>query len=266
MKYTIVLCMLLSLAYSLPKPAGHPVFYSQFLEADKNAKIVGGSASAAGQFPYQCALIRSGSFSCGCWVINANTIGTAAHCIDGAAANTITVRCGSLQWNSGGQLVQATRLTRHENYNSATINNDVGLIKISPALTMNTNVQPVTMPAPGSDLADGTAVTATGWGRTSTNGAIPTNQQYVNLRADGRSQCLSMWGGSYITANMVCAGGTNNGLGICNGDSGGVLALSGSRTIVGTTSFRISSGCAYPGYPEVYARIGNYVTWYTNNQ
>jgi len=266
MKYSIVLCMLLSSAFAAPKQSGHPIFYSRGSESDYSTRVVGGQASGTGQFPYQCALLRTGSLSCGSWVINANTIGTACHCIDGAQPAQITIRCGSNQWGSGGQLRTVARLIPNPNYNSATIDHDIGLIILSSPLDLtDPNVVPVDLPAASYNLPDGQAVTATGWGRLSTNGAIPADQQYVNLRGDGRPQCLAYWNNQYITDRMECAGAQNANQGICNGDSGGALVLTGTKTIVGTMSFRTSLGCAYPNYPEVYARIAAFIDWINAN-
>lgn len=48
-----------------------------------DGKIVGGTAANAGDAPWQIALLRSGSFTCGGSIINANTVVTAAHCVSG---------------------------------------------------------------------------------------------------------------------------------------------------------------------------------------
>lgn len=58
--------------------------------------IVGGSAAVAGQFPYQVALLHSGSLFCGGVLINANTVLTAAHCSVDYSASSVQVRAGSL--------------------------------------------------------------------------------------------------------------------------------------------------------------------------
>lgn len=60
------------------------------------ADIVGGSAAVAGQFPYQVAILHSGSLFCGGVLINANTVLTAAHCSVDYPASSVQVRAGSL--------------------------------------------------------------------------------------------------------------------------------------------------------------------------
>ncbi len=82
MKFSIVLCMLLSVAFGWPKKTeltNAEAFWNEVREG----RIVGGQAAALGQFPFQAALLLRGSLNCGSWIINARTIGTAAHCISG---------------------------------------------------------------------------------------------------------------------------------------------------------------------------------------
>lgn len=266
MKLALVFCVLFSAAFARPK---HPLLDRVFVgEGEiKDWRIVGGRPANTNEHTYQCALLRPTSLTCGCWVINEYTIGTAAHCVDGGQPSQFQVRCGSNQYASGGQLKTVEKLIPHPSYSSSTINNDIALIHLTTPLTLNAAVSKVTLPAAGSDPADRTAVVATGWGRTSTNGAIPAAMQRIALTINGRTQCQSIWG-STLTANMICAGGyEGNGQGICNGDSGGALVTGtgANPTIVGTTSFRTSAGCAYQSWPEVYCRVSNYISWINSN-
>ena len=68
--------------------------------------------------------------------------------------------------------------------------------------------------------------------------------------------------GRYIPSIMLCAGIPKvGGVGVCNGDSGGPLAISVSGTpyLAGVTSW--GQGCAEPGYPGVFARVTAYTSW-----
>lgn len=64
-----------------------------------------------------------------------------------------------------------------------------------------------------------------------------------------------------ITDSMVCAGNSSGGT--CFGDSGGPLIIKGSDDQtdiqVGITSWSFS--CGRPGFPSVFARVSNQITW-----
>lgn len=61
---------------------------------------------------------------------------------------------------------------------------------------------------------------------------------------------------------MFCAGLDQGGKDACNGDSGGPV-IGSDGTLVGVVSW--GQGCAEPGYPGVYTRLGNYVDWIKSN-
>ncbi len=57
--------------------------------------------------------------------------------------------------------------------------------------------------------------------------------------------------------SMVCAGFPQGGVDTCQGDSGGPMFgrdAAGALKVVGATSY--GEGCARPGKPGVYARVG----------
>lgn len=81
----------MSMAAAIPEAAVAPVS-----NIGPTGEIVGGSAASSGQFPYQVALLRSGSLFCGGVLINARTVLTAAHCSTIYSASQVQVRAGSL--------------------------------------------------------------------------------------------------------------------------------------------------------------------------
>ena len=66
-------------------------------------RIVGG-ADAPSMIPWQVS-VRSGTFTfCGATIIDASTILCAAHCFYQSSANGKSIRAGSTQKSSGGQV------------------------------------------------------------------------------------------------------------------------------------------------------------------
>ncbi len=111
----------------------------------------------------------------------------------------------------------------------------------------------------------GSKPTVTGWGTTKRVGAGKPNRDDLSDRmrearpstVSGR-ECNKAYGGFLETNLEVCAG--KRGVNTCQGDSGGPMfgkTSTGALRVVGTTSF--GEGCARPGKPGVYARVGDTV-------
>jgi trypsin len=229
-------------------------------ELETRAKqIVGGTAAAAGEFPYIVSLSRSGSHFCGGSLIDSTTVVTAAHCSTGVTASSVRVRAGSLQWASGGTQVGVSRITYHPSFSSSTLNNDVAVWKLSTAIPASSTVGYVTLPAQSYDPASGSTTTVAGWGVTSeSSGSLPAALRKVSVPVISRATCRAQYGTSDITDNMFCAGLEAGGKDSCQGDSGGPI-INSAGALVGVVSW--GSGCARPDLAGVYTRIGNYVSW-----
>ncbi|KAH8597904.1 putative trypsin [Bisporella sp. PMI_857] len=223
-------------------------------------QIVGGTVAASGEFPYIVSLSRSGSHFCGGVLVNANTVVTAGHCSTIYTASQVRVRAGSLQWASGGTQVGVSSITVHPSYSSSTINNDVAVWKLSTSLPASSTIGYATLPAQGSDPVAGSTTTTAGWGTQNENAStLPANLYKVSVPVVSRSSCQSSYGTSAITTNMFCAGLTAGGKDSCSGDSGGPIIDASTGVLIGLVSW--GQGCAEAGYPGVYTRLGNYVTW-----
>jgi trypsin len=124
-----------------------------------------------------------------------------------------------------------------------------------------TQAQAVSLPAQGSAPSAGALAMASGWGATAEGGQLSATPQSVKVPIVSRASAQSAYGTSAITTNMIAAGYPEGGKDACQGDSGGPLVING--VLVGLTSW--GNGCARPGYPGIYTRVGNYVTWINNN-
>ncbi|MBY0453849.1 MAG: trypsin-like serine protease [Burkholderiaceae bacterium] len=243
-------------------------------------QIVGGQLAAAGAWPWQVRLritTASGTFLCGGSLLSDRWVLTAAHCVVGddeittLAPSAITVRAGSLQKDSGGQVVNVTRIVRHASYSPVTTDNDMALLELFSPVTLSStaNVVPPLLASQEATLAaTNTLATVTGWGTTSSGGSTSSALMQVQVPLLTSSACASQsaYGSAKITNNMICAGYPAGGKDSCQGDSGGPLVVPDGRggyVLAGIVSW--GQGCALPNYPGVYTRVANYQAWLEAN-
>ncbi|XP_069358453.1 trypsin, alkaline A-like [Maniola hyperantus] len=233
-------------------------------------RIVGGSVTTIGNYPMGVALLfsRTGANhrqACGGAILNNRSVLTAAHCTIGDPANRWRVRAGSSQANSGGVVHDLSRIINHPQYNSRTTDNDIAVLHVSRAFSMNNNVRAGSIAGANYHLADNQPVWAIGWGRTSFNGPASESLRHVQIWVVNQAVCRQRYNELRltITDNMLCSGWLDvGGRDQCQGDSGGPLFH--NRVIVGVCSW--GHECARPRFPGVNARVSRFSNWIINNQ
>ncbi|XP_072506396.1 trypsin-like [Notamacropus eugenii] len=220
---------------------------------DDDDKIVGGYTCSANSVPYQVSL-NSGSHFCGGALINSQWVVSAAHCYK----SRIQVRLGehNIATTEGNeQFIDASKIIRHPSYSSSTLNNDIMLIKLKTAATLNSRVATVSLPS--SCASTGTSCLISGWGNTASSGSnYPNVLQCLKAPVLSDSACSNAYPGQ-ITSNMICVGYLEGGKDSCQGDSGGPVVCNGK--LQGIVSW--GYGCAQKGKPGVYTKVCNYVSW-----
>ncbi|XP_026543072.1 cationic trypsin-3-like [Notechis scutatus] len=223
------------------------------IDDEDDDKIVGGYTCQKHSVPYQVSLF-SGRHFCGGSIINSQWIVSAAHCYK----SRIQVRLGehSLTKNDGSeQYIDSVKVIRHPKYNSRTLDNDIMLIKLSKAATLNSRVSAVRLPS--SCPSSGAQCLVSGWGNTLSSGTrYPDLLQCLSIPVLSQSQCNKAYPGQ-ITNNMFCAGYVEGGKDSCQGDSGGPVVCNG--VLQGVVSW--GEGCAQRGKPGVYTKVCNYISW-----
>ncbi|CAD7083013.1 unnamed protein product [Hermetia illucens] len=230
----------------------------------QSVRIVNGTTSAPGQFPYQVMVIASipfGQALCGGTLISDQWIVTAGHCIDGAYA--FEVHLGAQKFNDytepGREIYFSFDSILHERYTASIAANDIGLIKLPNKVNFTKNIQPASLPT-SQDLLVGKTVIASGWGLQSTSASRPASElQYAPLQVLSNEECAKSYDPVLIRPSIICAKGANL-QSPCSGDSGGPLVLNGTRTLVGITSFGSVLGCDF-GYPGGFSRVAYFLDW-----
>jgi secreted trypsin-like serine protease len=225
--------------------------------------VVGGKDATAGEFPSVARITFGNVFLCSGTLIAPNTVLTAGHCgsVTGDAVASpvayppqlIDVKIGGLH-ETEGEDVPVSKVTVEPNY---LVNSGYDITLLT--LSRNSTETPtrVSGASEGSLWSASTLETIAGWGTTQENGDTPDTLQEAQVPITTDSYC----GGAYSdfdAKTMICAGYPQGGTDTCQGDSGGPLfghAADGSLRVVGATSF--GDGCAEPGKPGVYARVGD---------
>jgi len=254
-----------------PTTTAAPLTNCKCGQANTVHKIVGGVDTEANEYPWQVGLIQSQFSSkpfCGGTLISDREILTAAHC--GTSIGWVLLGEHDLTRADGEVRARVCSTTLHPQYSeNPTPNNDLSILRLCDPVTFNRNIAPACLPSSSSNNYDNVAAVVSGWGTLSSGGRQPDVLQEVTVNTMTNGQCTSSpmkYPGSYITSNMMCAGG-EGGKDSCQGDSGGPLVTkesSGAYSVIGVVSW--GAGCADQGYPGVYARVTSGLDWINANK
>ncbi|XP_068234318.1 chymotrypsin-like elastase family member 2A isoform X2 [Palaemon carinicauda] len=246
-------------------------------------RIVGGKESTPGAWPWQVSLQlihprwgRVGHW-CGGVLIDDRWVVTAAHCINNPAFNLPFAPLWTAvvgEWDRDNvddteHILKVQEIILHNRFKEH--NHDIALLKLLPTSTMtSTSLTPICLP----DTVDLHTVTfdgfkcfATGWGSGHTSKELHTRLHEIRIPVQPPAACATAYnipefGNIKLSDAHLCAGFLDGSAGTCVGDSGGPLQCNmrdGRWYLAGITSF--GSGCAKPGFPDVYTRITYYLPW-----
>ncbi|XP_016146250.1 transmembrane protease serine 13b isoform X1 [Sinocyclocheilus grahami] len=229
------------------------------------SRIIGGNVAADGQWPWQASLHFQGSHSCGGTLVAPDFIITAAHCfpketLGSQLPSNWRVYIGLVSQLQLPSPYNVKQIILHKNYDPATKNNDIALLKLSKPAS---NIQPVCLPVFGQMFPATKQCWTTGFGVTK-QGADSSSTRLmevaVNLIASAVCNSPTVYGG-HITENMQCAGDLKGERDSCQGDSGGPLVckVDDKWYLTGVTSW--GDGCGKLNRPGVYSDVGQLLMW-----
>ncbi|XP_041672047.1 transmembrane protease serine 9-like [Cheilinus undulatus] len=191
---------------------------------------------------------------------------TAAHCFFSETPSDWQVSLGrqSLQGDNPNEVTKdVAAIVLHPNYDSATSDNDIALLRLSTPVQFTDYIRPVCLAASGSQFNNGTDSWVTGWGAVQEGVSLPFPEtlQEVEVPVLGNRQCNCLNGVGTVTDNMICAGVLAGGKDSCQGDSGGPMVSKQGSVWVQSGVVSFGFGCARPNLPGVYSRVSRYQSW-----
>lgn len=224
----------------------------------RSDRIVGGSSTYDGEWPFIVSLRLNGQHSCAATLISCRWIVSAAHCFrKGHPENWIAV-FGVKSLDQGTNQIQIRKIktiTLHPLVLTAS-NYDVALLELSEPVEYTDFVQPACLPAATTSIS-GQTCTTIGWGQTSENvGSFSNELLKTEVKVYNNTQCRE-------AMPRICAGIPDGGRDACKGDSGGPLLCqdmdSRAWIVAGVVSAGV--GCGRPDHPGLYTETAAVHKW-----
>ncbi|KAL3276626.1 hypothetical protein HHI36_011998 [Cryptolaemus montrouzieri] len=190
---------------------------------------------------------------CGGSIINEYFILTAAHCMHNVRIEYLKVRLGSTYSDRGGYMVGVANEFIHPEFDIATLDYDIAVLKLERALTFTETIQPINLPKQGDIIFSLYAYPiVTGWGRRNrSNSELSLHLIALEVPLLTKTMCQQLKGYKNINDRMICAGYVEGGKDSCIGDGGGPLVIGDVQ--IGIASWGMD--CAQPRSPGVYAAL-----------
>jgi len=241
------------------------------------SKIVGGDEVVAHSWPWAVG-VRMGGYMCGGSILNNNHVMTAAHCCEGFSASSIYVIAGdhNNQISDGEKQYDAKKVIMHPKYgenDGYNYNYDFCILEVDD-LELDKNTKDIVcIPKQGEHVNPTSGLRAdvkgdrcyvAGWGTTSSGGSLSADLLSVKVDIFSHDFCnqQSQYSNNFDQASEFCAGKMAGGIDSCQGDSGGPLVCIDGHNqpiLYGVVSW--GYGCAFNGYPGIYAKVAAVVDW-----
>ncbi|XP_063776869.1 plasma kallikrein-like [Pseudophryne corroboree] len=238
---------------------------------DVESRIVGGSNSSLGEWPWQVSLHlklspNNNKHVCGGSIISNQWIVTAAHCVELWRLPKI--------WNIYGGIAKLSDITPatpaleveqiiiHPEYSGVENGSDIALLKLKSPITYNDYQQAICLPPRQDSFVTPKMCWITGWGYTEESASSTADVlQKAEIPPKSSKECQESYKKEKLGDKVLCAGYRQGQIDSCKGDSGGPLSCEVDKTwyLIGITSW--GEGCAQPDKPGVYTKVTEFTDW-----
>ncbi|XP_069487649.1 plasma kallikrein-like isoform X2 [Ambystoma mexicanum] len=239
---------------------------------DLSGRIVGGTDSSDGEWPWQVSLHinrvgRIQKHACGGSIIGNQWIVTAAHCFDVfTKPEHWIIYAGILTQSEINQTTpyfKVKEIIVHPSYarQASEKGYDIALFKLETPMNYTDRQLPICLPPKADVNKIYPSCWVTGWGYTEESGQVSDKLQKAEIPRISNEECQSNYQHQRISNLVTCAGYKLGGVDACKGDSGGPLACQSENTwyLVGVTSW--GEGCARQEQPGVYTKVSEFTDW-----
>ncbi|XP_053315771.1 serine protease 56 [Spea bombifrons] len=230
-------------------------------------RIVGGSITPPGSWPWLVNIRLNGDLMCGGVLLGDFWVLTAAHCFTGDINElhwTVVVGQYDLRkQDDGAKIFHVNRIVSHPKFNQKTFNNDLALLELTTPVTDLQKARPVCLPEVSENPTPATNCYIAGWGSLYEDGPLSDVVMEAQVPVLSQEECKGTLGKDMLTSTMFCAGYLTGGIDSCQGDSGGPLTcqdpVSKLYALYGITSW--GDGCGERGKPGVYTKVTAFTEW-----
>ncbi|KAK4878705.1 hypothetical protein RN001_011211 [Aquatica leii] len=217
-----------------------------------NKRIVNGTTTADGQFPYQVSLTLNGQHLCGGSILNTRWILTSPYCF--IVLITFKAVVGTNALNANGDIYQVESYIKHPLFNPNTKDYAAGLLNTTTPIVYSNKVQPIAL-TPLLPI-DGTVAVVAGWGPNDPSSEIPINTltslkttviNYTNCQNRLLSKNFT------LTSTHICT--FVEQAGICSYDYGGAVSVCNLQF-----GIALIPNCG-TGFPDIHTKISSVYSW-----